>query len=187
MRNKLPPLTETQLTRFVASIIQQSDGCWVWGGRLTTGGYPTMHFGARPQKRLAHRVSYEHFVGEVPTDLDLDHLCRNRACVNPCHLEPVTRLENVRRGLMGVLITPEVRERCAAPKRGKPRPWTSEWQAALKESHQRLSREQTHCKNGHLYEPSTTLLHNGWRSCRLCRQEADRRYHQNKRLKDQVA
>jgi hypothetical protein len=47
---------------------------------------------------MAHRVAYEQFVGTVPDGLELDHLCENKACVNPGHLEPVTRSENVRRG-----------------------------------------------------------------------------------------
>src|SRR5699024_1617461 len=47
--------------------------------------------------KLAHRVSYETFAGPIPEGLDLDHLCRNRSCVNPEHLEPVTRSENLRR------------------------------------------------------------------------------------------
>jgi hypothetical protein len=47
---------------------------------------------------MAHRISYEHFVGPIPKGLFIDHLCRMRACVNPGHLEPVTTLENARRG-----------------------------------------------------------------------------------------
>lgn len=46
----------------------------------------------------AHRVAYELFVAEIPEGFDLDHLCRNRGCVNPDHLEPVTRRENLLRG-----------------------------------------------------------------------------------------
>jgi hypothetical protein len=54
---------------------------------------------------FAHRVAYEVFVGPIPAHLELDHLCRQRDCVKPAHCEPVTRKENVRRGLRGRLIT----------------------------------------------------------------------------------
>lgn len=52
--------------------------------------------------RTAHRVVYETVVGPVPEGLELDHLCRNRGCVNPAHLEPVTHQENMRRGHWGM-------------------------------------------------------------------------------------
>ncbi len=52
----------------------------------------------------AHRYSYETLVGEVPYGLDLDHLCRNRQCVNPQHLEPVTRSVNIKRGLFPSIV-----------------------------------------------------------------------------------
>lgn len=70
-------------------------GCWQWTGYLH-GGYG--RYGRGPGTRLAHRIIYEHLVGPVPKGLDLDHLCRNRGCVNPEHLEPVTHRENVMRG-----------------------------------------------------------------------------------------
>lgn len=69
------------------------DDCWPWTGYLTRQGY--CHFGGRP----AYRVAYERAVGSVPVGLTLDHLCRNRSCVNPSHLEPVTHQENMRRGM----------------------------------------------------------------------------------------
>ena len=64
--------------------------CWNWTGP-TVGPY-----GKRSGK-LAHRVVFELLVGDIPEGLELDHLCRNTLCVNPDHLEPVTRAENMRR------------------------------------------------------------------------------------------
>ena len=74
-----------------------ADGCWLWTGK-TTNGYGVVDIGGRSGRLMkAHRVSYEAFKGPVPDGLDLDHLCRVRNCVNPDHLEPVTRFENLRR------------------------------------------------------------------------------------------
>lgn len=66
--------------------------CWEWKAGLTRKGYGTIAVGGRP--RLAHRVMYELVVGPIPEDLQIDHLCRNRRCVRPAHLEPVTPKEN---------------------------------------------------------------------------------------------
>lgn len=70
--------------------------CWVWNGRKIWGGYGLTYW--HSIQWLVHRVSYTIRVGPIPEGLTLDHLCRNRACLRPSHLEPVTNLENVRRG-----------------------------------------------------------------------------------------
>ncbi len=73
-------------------------GCWIWMGHLNGGGYGTFRFG---RTNLAHRAAYEIFRGPIPAGLEPDHLCRVRCCVNPRHLELVTHLVNIRRGIGG--------------------------------------------------------------------------------------
>ena len=70
-------------------------GCWNWTGCKDAGGYGRISVDNAGV--VAHRVSYELHVGPIPDGLELDHLCRNRGCVNPEHLEPVTAQENMKR------------------------------------------------------------------------------------------
>lgn len=76
--------------------IVRADGCWEWTGARTPDGYGLMADGGKC--RRSHVVIYTRAKGPVPDGLQLDHLCRNRGCVNPDHLEPVTNKVNSLRG-----------------------------------------------------------------------------------------
>lgn len=89
-------MDERTARRFWAKVDKRQDGCWHWLGHLTPAGYG--YFWERPRKHGAHRWSYEQFVGPIPDGLEIDHLCRNRSCVNPTHLEAVDHHTNLMRG-----------------------------------------------------------------------------------------
>lgn len=88
--------------RFWSKVERLESGCWIWIG-LKRFGYG-MFYGRQPvsgrrQYVRAHRTAYEWSRGPIPDGLELDHLCRVKACVNPDHLEPVTSRENTLRGI----------------------------------------------------------------------------------------
>lgn len=73
--------------------------CWEWRGSLRDGYGKINVAGSRGGRiATAHRVAYEMLIGPIPEGMQIDHLCRNRACVNPDHLEPVSAQENMARG-----------------------------------------------------------------------------------------
>lgn len=94
--------------RFWQKVTQPGDdpvkSCWIWIGALNSAGYGVINnsreavAAGAPVALRAHRWAYEMLRTEIPDGLDLDHLCRQRNCVNPWHTEPVTKRENTRRG-----------------------------------------------------------------------------------------
>jgi hypothetical protein len=85
---------ESALERF-NSQYEIIHGCWVWKSYLSKIGYGRFYF--KGKLMLAHRYSYENFVGLIPDNMEVDHKCKNKSCVNPKHLEAVTHKENIRR------------------------------------------------------------------------------------------
>ncbi len=130
----LPHWLESRVERIPFS------GCWIWAGAVSPNGYGQVWDRNAKRRRPAHRVSFEAGTGAVPPGLDLDHLCRVRCCINPAHLEPVTRGENTRRGLLPTVL----RAKYLA--------------------------EVTHCAQGHEYTPENTYRRPaGGRGCMACR------------------
>jgi hypothetical protein len=87
------------LQRIMSNVDITEDGCWLWKGGTSGdgrgGGYARMSLNGSTV--AVHRVMYTHFNGYIPGKKQIDHVCRNRACVNPAHLEMVSHKENQKR------------------------------------------------------------------------------------------
>ena len=86
-------LDSFSLQRFTEKILNRDDGCWQFISCIGKNGYA--RFKLNKKLRLAHRVSYEHFVGEIPKGCHLHHICERKACVNPEHLIPVSPRQHI--------------------------------------------------------------------------------------------
>ena len=116
---KIKPVEE----RFWSKVLK-TEACWVWTGAKSKLGYGSfmVYKHNHVQKNImAYRFSYESAKGKIPEGLDIDHLCRNPACVNPDHLEAVTRKVNIQRGKTSALKhlrKPSVRNKRTLCKQG---------------------------------------------------------------------
>ena len=96
--------------------------CWLWLGPVDKDGYGRLYTHQTTDRKVVmqrvHRFAWELFYGPMSEGLQIDHLCRNRRCVNPTHLEPVTCKVNIRRGMTGKLNNHQTRKTCCP--RGHP-------------------------------------------------------------------
>lgn len=182
----IPRTTTDPVTRFLDSILVTEDDCW-FTNRGTSQSYGHIQFKMWGKAAMAHRISYELFVEEIPDGMVLDHLCRTPACVNPEHLEPVTRGENTKRGRgvteqlakthcpKGHEYSPEntqvVRNHrvCRACKREK----IAEKRALergpdWKPTRTNQNAKKTHCKYGHELSGRNLMVTGKQRRCRIC-------------------
>jgi hypothetical protein len=106
-------LSKTSTKRFFESIDVPTtkDGCWNWTGPTIVQGYGHFFCGVKSGKiARVHRLAYEVWKGPIPESLTIDHLCYNRLCVNPLHLEAVTRGENAGRAKRKITHCPKGHE-----------------------------------------------------------------------------
>lgn len=105
------PATEPEVRFWKFVEEDPSTGCMNWTGGIGTNGYGLFRHTNKIQGH-AHRFSYKSFVGDIAEKMQIDHLCRNRRCVNPWHLSQVTNRENQRRGV-GFIAQNIVKTHCS--------------------------------------------------------------------------
>jgi HNH endonuclease len=156
---------EEEAYRFSSKVTLDINGCWVWSGPKKVDGYAIFSFQPEPGKKhksiSGHRWAYIKLIGD-PGDLVLDHLCRNRACCNPYHLEPVTRLENSRRADHTTRVLKITHCPYGHPYDESNTRYTKDRKRCCRTcERERANAKKTHCAKGHPYNDENI----GYREC----------------------
>jgi len=183
-RDDIYSLTDSSakpIDRIMRRVTKAKNSCWVWNGGLVRGYGVVSVLG---KTKYVHRIVFEHFVGEFDQKLTLDHLCRNPRCVNPKHLELVTRSENIKR-----MNSSQPKTRCrkghyyalVGRTKGSCSQCFKEYRKRLygdsvKDYKPRRIDRTTHCSNGHEYHIVGKFKTGGCRKC-----QADKDYLRGKR------
>lgn len=145
------------------SHVQKGEGCWLWTGCRSAGGYGLVGF--RGHRTYAHRVAFELAHGPLGAREVVRHRCDNPPCVNPEHLERGSYKDNIRDSIERGRFNSPKRAAYFARRRGQHR-----------------SHRATHCKKGHAWTTETTYIRpNGVRECRICVREAVSKYARKKK------
>jgi hypothetical protein len=148
------------LERFIEKISPEPNtGCWLWTGSERSFGYGCC---AKNGKNYpAHRAAYELFKGPIPSGLEIDHLCHVTFCVNPDHLEPVTRQVNIKR------------RRNGGPNKGQRKANTVLHPNTAKNLMH--NKRKTHCPHGHEYSGDNLKIRPcGRRECKICKVKSEK-------------
>jgi hypothetical protein len=172
--------------------------CWVISKKPTQNGYQNVSIG-NGKRALAHRVMFERIKGPIQKGLEIDHLCRNTACMNPNHLEAVTHRENMLRSPIAgctinkfkthcpkghsysdnLYINSKGRRECSICRRFSTREFH---RRKVKKSGRELKQDnklKTNCPSGHSYSGDNLLIDiRGGRNCRICSDKRKKKHYE---------
>jgi hypothetical protein len=217
-------LKEIPLEEWFWNNVEKTNTCWIWKGTMQKkSNYGVVS--VNHKTKLAHRLSYEFIKGPIPMGYEVDHLCHSkecklsnlcphRRCVNPAHLEAVTKIINIQRGNAGGVLGAKLRKKptckhghpftpenthissttgervcitCRRAKDVRRRKRLREERIANGEIVKVGPKPATYCKRGHEYTPDNVYVTKSQRYCKTCLQAKQRRYKTRKSVNSSIS